>query len=92
MPKIKIKIKKIDDENTYYKANFTTTIEVNGKKVRVYSYQVNDPFIGDYEGETEFDEQDYNTLSDAEKETVSEYLYELHDWKDGKELEEEVDW
>lgn len=90
--KIKIKIKKIADERTYYKVQHTTKIEVNGKPVKIYSYQIDDPQFSVFEGDTEFDEKGYNTLTDAEKETVQEHMDNLHDWKDGEELEEEIDW
>lgn len=84
-------IKKISDEQTYSKITFTTTVEVNGKRIRIYSYTINDPQFDIYEGDTEIDFDDYSKLTDQEKEEISDLMYEIYDWEDGQE-EKIDDW
>ena len=72
-----MQIKKLSDEVIYSKITNEAIFEVNGKKVRVVSWNVQDPEMGVYEGDTDIDENDLKALSDEEYEAIGENLTEL---------------
>lgn len=72
-----MQIKKLSDEVIYSKITNEAIFEVNGKKVRVVSWNVQDPEMGVYEGDTDINENDLKALSDEEYEAIGENLTEL---------------
>lgn len=72
-----MQIKKLSDEVIYSKITNEAIFEVNGKKVRVVSWNVQDPEMGVYEGDTDIDENDLKSLSNEEYEAIGENLTEL---------------
>jgi hypothetical protein len=69
-------IKKLSTETTYSRVTKQHIIDVNGKEVRVYEHTSND-YRGDFDYDTNIDEQDITTLSDDEVEELEDNLLEL---------------
>jgi hypothetical protein len=85
-----MKIKKIEENRVYHKIVDNIVFEVNGKKVRVCSWSIDDPEMGNYEGDVEIDEQDLKILTDVESEALGEYMSENLDLKVGEEWDTEA--
>jgi hypothetical protein len=72
-----MKIQKIDEEVSYEKIVKELTIEVNGKKVRVYYEASQDIISGDYYNNYDIDESDSMLLTDDELEVLEDNLLDL---------------
>ena len=83
----KVTIKKISDEVVYRKSADNYVFEVNGKKVRVGTYQIEDYEMEEYDGDQEVNEEDLKALTDEEAEAFGE---DLSSWLDIKVGEEEI--
>lgn len=85
----KIKIEKTEEEITYSETTTTHTFKVNGKEVRVYTYNKQDMEQSNYYNDTNVDENDIEALTDEEHEFFGEDLQEWLDLKvgDKKELD-----
>lgn len=72
-----MKITKVTEETTYSKIAKEMVFDVNGKKVRVNWWQVQDYEMNDYDGDCEANEADLKDLTDIEAEALGE---NLNDW------------
>jgi len=78
-------IKKISDELVYLKRCDTSVIEVNGKRVRIESYHLEDVEMGNYDGDDSFNEEDMEKLTEDERELLEDNLRTALDLKEGEE-------
>lgn len=80
-----MKIIKQNEEITYRRTEITITLELNGKKIRVYFHEDYDDMQGcDYD----IDEDDRKLLSDEENEAFDDLdMFELSRQEQGKEIE-----
>ena len=84
-----MKIKKIDCEVTYLQKTETLTLDVNGRTIRLYAWQVDDQLTSNYENNLEIDQSDIKLLTEEEEEMINDEGYALFDLKDGEVLEVE---
>ena len=84
-----MKIKKLDEEITYKKITITHTFEINDKEVRVY---VHDSYsnYGDYDYDTEIDDNDDKVLDEIEREALDDEMSEILKLKVGEEYQANV--
>jgi hypothetical protein len=87
-----MKVKLVSDEVTYYKKGWDSIIEINGKQVRVHSYDDHDYMLSNYDSDRTINEEDLKTLTEEEEEVLGEFLNEITAYKEGEEwdTEEEV--
>lgn len=76
-----MKITKIEQVRTYYKECKLHVFSINGKKIRAYSYAIDDIEAEDYDADIEIDVKDIDTLTEEEFEAIGENLSELADLK-----------
>lgn len=86
-----ITIKKEDEEITYQNITTTHTFNVNGKEVRVYSYNMQDNGQSNYEADQTIDEDDLAKLTELETEVFGENLQDWLDLKVGEVSTEVID-
>lgn len=86
----KIIIKKTSEEITYQNITKTTVFEINGKEVRVYSYDKQDNEQGIYETDTTINEGDLEKLTELEHEVFGENLSEWLELETGTSQEEVI--
>lgn len=84
-----MKVKLISDEVTYYRKSWESVVEINGKQVRVYSYQLQDNQFDNYEAEQEPNEEDMAKLTDEEADELESYLDDILAGKEGEEWDTE---
>lgn len=82
-----MKIKKESVEITYERIAKKHVIDIDGKKVNVRAWKVDDPELGNYEFDYEISRTDLATLTDLEHEAIGENLTELLGLKEGEEIE-----
>jgi hypothetical protein len=82
-----MKLKRLDTETVYLKRCSEVTFEVNGKKVRVETWQEEDCEMGHYDAGEEVNESDLKALTELEVEQFGEELNEWLEMKDGEEKE-----
>lgn len=74
---MKIKIQKTDEEVVYKKVTHETTFDVNGKRVRVIDWNVNDKYNDEQDADYEISEADVALLSEDEHEAIMDELPDL---------------
>lgn len=79
-----MKIKKISGELVYKKEAYNYVVEVNGKPVRIGTYQEEDNEFNQYDDDQTINEADIKTLTDIEHEALGENLSEILDLKVGE--------
>lgn len=81
----KIKITKESEEVTYRRSESTVTLDVNGKKIRVYLHEDYDEMQGtDYD----FEQEDLKALTEDERETLEDQIiWDLVRMEDGDIVE-----
>ena len=84
---MKIIIKKISDEVVYRKMADKYVFEVNGKKVHVDTYQLEDYEFEEYDNGEEVNEEDMKALTELEYEAFGE---DLSSWIALKVGQEEI--
>lgn len=87
----KIKIKKLEQEDTYIQRATDYVFEVNGKKVRVNYWSKSDAQSGDYDSDEDINETDLATLTEEEQEIFQDELNEaMFDLQVGESKELEI--
>jgi hypothetical protein len=61
----------------YIKKSWNNVFNINGKDVRVSSYNLEDCELGEYDNDYEINEEDLNNLTEEEQEFLDENIGEL---------------
>lgn len=67
----------ISSEIIYIKKTVEHIIDINGKQIRAYEYQMQDEPFDQYDHDIEIDEQDKEKLTDEELEELEDNLKDL---------------
>ena len=85
-----MKVKLASDEVSFYKKVWDSVIEINGKQVRVGSYDEQDSLFGQYDADQEINEEDKKKLTEEELETLEDNLMDILGSKVGEEWDTDI--
>lgn len=80
-----MKVKLVSNETTFYKKVWESVIEINGKQVKVGSWNEQDNLFNQYDADHEIDKEDFAKLTEEEREVLGEYMDDILGYEIGKE-------